>query len=145
MEMESHESNLEQKITNLTRQINALDEKLNVILEFCLKQNGLAQELKSDVNGLREEMKSMKMLSIMNYEARADHLGVVTTAGGFTSEPMVSMATAPSSPQRSVCPECGSIDQMEQIKDTIYDENGHVLRTDAPALECQICGEIVHL
>ncbi|WP_152394041.1 hypothetical protein [Paenibacillus guangzhouensis] len=142
--MESHESNIEQKLTDLTRQIHALDEKLNVILDFCLKQNGMTQELKSDINGLKEEVKSMKMLSIMNHDARAEHAGVVTT-GGFATAGMPQLNVSAPTAQRSVCPECGAVDQMEQIKDTIYDEHGHVLRADAPALECQICGEIVHL
>ncbi|MFD0619405.1 hypothetical protein ACFQZR_18205 [Paenibacillus sp. GCM10027629] len=142
--MEHHEPNIDQRLTNLTRQINALDEKLNVILEFCLKQNGYSQELKTDLNGLREEMKSMKMLSIMNHEPRAAHSSVVSV-GGLTAEPMILQPTAAAPSQRKVCPECGAVDQMEQIKDTIYDEHGNVLRADAPALECQICGEIVHL
>ena len=141
--MEPQEPNMEQRLTNLTHQINALDEKLNVILEFCLKQNGFSQDIKTGLNDLHEEVKSIKMMTIMNQEHRPNQSSVVTT-GGFSAE------TTPPSPQaivspRKVCPECGAVDQMQQIKDTLYDEHGHVLRADAPALECQICGEIVHI
>jgi len=144
--MEPQESNMEQRLTNLSRQIHALDEKLNVILEFCLKQNTAAQELKSDISGLREEMKSMKMLSLMGKE-RAELGGVTASVGYTTFEPAIPIPKQTMAPttQRRVCPECGAVDQMEQIKETIYDEEGRVLSADAPALECQICGEVVRL
>ncbi|WP_314585283.1 hypothetical protein [Paenibacillus terrigena] len=141
--MEPQVTNIEQRLTNLNHQINALDEKLNVILEFCLKQNGFSQDINTGINDLHEEIKSIKMMAILNQEHRPNHSSVVN-AGGFSAE------ITPSSPQavvspRKICPECGAVDQMQQIKDTLYDEHGNVLRADAPALECQICGEIVHI
>ncbi|OPA81354.1 hypothetical protein BVG16_03305 [Paenibacillus selenitireducens] len=122
---------MKQTIIAIDQRIASLEDKMNVVLELCLKQNGLAKEVKSALDEIKEEVKSAKLMSMLGRES----------TGGLQANTGVAAQETPTIPTK--CPECGAEHQMQEVKETVRGEDGSILHTDVPAFECQICGEIM--
>lgn len=122
---------MKQTITAIEQRIISLEDKMNVVLELCLKQNGFAKELRSALDEIKEEVKNARLMSMLEP-------GMM---GGYQANSVVAAQETMTVPTK--CPECGAEHQLQEVKETVHDEDGTVLHTDIPALECQICGEIV--
>lgn len=141
-------------IKQMERKMQAMDDKLNVILDFCLQQNNRSKELAALVQDLRREM-AVEETALAG--AHPDHMMTSVPLGPVVWEPAPSMREmsihtgdtglsldGPIGAVRTKnhCPACGAIDQMQEVREDVRNEQGQLIAEDAPALECQICGEV---